>query len=176
MLLLLLVACSSPTNPDTPQEPLTVTLDSKGTVTSSPAGITCGESCTVSFARDSTVTLRAQAAEGWEFVQWQGGCTGTSTTCTLTMSAARNVTAVFRQVDEGQPEPGNFRLTIIKVVAVAPSPASLPPSSAPRAVKAVLRTSRKTPPSPSPPHPHPPPPSVAGQAATAPMVVAVLSP
>lgn len=66
-----------------------------GTVTSSPAGINCGSTCAANFNDGSTVTLTATASPGSTFTGWSGYCSGTSSTCSLTMSAARNVSAEF---------------------------------------------------------------------------------
>jgi len=66
-----------------------------GTVTSSPAGINCGSTCSTSFAYNTTVTLSASAGTGSTFAGWSGeGCSGTGT-CLVTMSEARDVTATF---------------------------------------------------------------------------------
>src|SRR5437016_14127428 len=69
-----------------------------GTVTSSPAGITCGTGCLTASAdydNGTAVTLTATAAGGSTFAGWSGGgCSGTSP-CTVTMTAARSVTATF---------------------------------------------------------------------------------
>ncbi len=66
-----------------------------GTVTSAPAGINCGSTCSASYAAGTQVTLTAQAASGSSFAGWGGACTGTSSSCSVTMSAARSVTASF---------------------------------------------------------------------------------
>ncbi|KJU83670.1 cell wall/surface repeat-containing protein [Candidatus Magnetobacterium bavaricum] len=66
-----------------------------GTVTSSPAGINCGSTCSYEFLKDASVTLTAAADQGSNFVSWSGDCTGTTTTCTLTMSGGKIVTATF---------------------------------------------------------------------------------
>jgi hypothetical protein len=71
-----------------------------GTVTSSPAGISCGSTCTASFASGASVTLSAAAASGSTFSGWSGACTG-SASCTLSMTAARNVTATFNTTGSG---------------------------------------------------------------------------
>jgi uncharacterized repeat protein (TIGR02543 family) len=71
---------------------LTVTKSGTGTVTSSPAGINCGSTCSASFATNSSVTL---TASGGTFTGWSGACSGTSTTCTVSMTQARSVTATF---------------------------------------------------------------------------------
>jgi uncharacterized repeat protein (TIGR02543 family) len=74
---------------------LTVTRSGSGTVTSSVGGIDCGSSCTGSVAGGTAVTLTATPATGWRFSGWSGSCTGTATTCTVNMTAARSVTATF---------------------------------------------------------------------------------
>jgi hypothetical protein len=66
-----------------------------GTVTSNPAGIACGATCSYAFAEDTVVTLTAMPATGSTFAGWSGaGCTGAGV-CTVTMDAARSVTASF---------------------------------------------------------------------------------
>ncbi len=66
-----------------------------GTVTGAPAGINCGSTCSYMYPYNTSVTLTATAADGSIFAGWSGeGCTGTGT-CTVTMTAARNVTARF---------------------------------------------------------------------------------
>jgi phospholipase C len=76
---------------------LTVSLlgTSTGTVTSSPAGISCSPTCSASFAAGTVVKLTAAPGKGAYFVGWSGACKGTSTSCTLTMNANQAVTATF---------------------------------------------------------------------------------
>jgi uncharacterized repeat protein (TIGR02543 family) len=77
--------------------PLTVINTGGGSVTSLPAGISCGTLCTVPFSSGTTVTLTAVAATNYTFAGWTGGaCMGTGP-CTLTMTQARSITAVFQQ-------------------------------------------------------------------------------
>jgi PASTA domain/Divergent InlB B-repeat domain len=100
----------SPITLGTLSSPLTVTRTGHGagTVTSSPAGITCGSTCSSDFATGSTVTLTAAPAPGSTFVTWAGGgCTGRGT-CTVTMSSAQMVTAEF------EPTPPTYALTVEK--------------------------------------------------------------
>jgi hypothetical protein len=81
-----------------PPPTLTVSKNGSGsgTVTSSPAGIDCGATCSASFTAGSTVTLAAARDPGSLFAGWSGaGCSGTGT-CTVTMSADQSVTATFR--------------------------------------------------------------------------------
>jgi uncharacterized repeat protein (TIGR02543 family) len=66
-----------------------------GTVTSSPPGIACGSDCTEIYDPGTGVTLTATPEGNGVFAGWSGACTGTSTTCTLTMNGPRSVTATF---------------------------------------------------------------------------------
>jgi hypothetical protein len=65
-----------------------------GTVTSTPAGISCGSTCSASFNTGSSVTLAATPGAGSTFSGWSGACSG-SGTCTVSMTSARTVTATF---------------------------------------------------------------------------------
>jgi subtilisin family serine protease len=66
-----------------------------GSVTSSPAGIDCGSTCSGSFSIGAQVTLTAKAAADSKFAGWAGaGCSGTGT-CSVTISADTAVTATF---------------------------------------------------------------------------------
>lgn len=65
-----------------------------GTVTSSPAGISCGSTCSDAFAAGTQVTLSATAAAGSVFAGWGGGCSGTGT-CVVTLGGDTTVTATF---------------------------------------------------------------------------------
>jgi hypothetical protein len=66
-----------------------------GTVTSSPAGINCGSTCSVDFDRGTVVTLTAKPGLFINFTGWSGCDTAKGTTCTVTMNAAKTVTANF---------------------------------------------------------------------------------
>jgi len=66
-----------------------------GTVSSSPAGISCGANCSASFASGSSVTLSAAPASGSSFSGWSGACSGTATSCVVTINAAQSVAAAF---------------------------------------------------------------------------------
>jgi hypothetical protein len=66
-----------------------------GTVTSLPAGIACGASCSANFASSgATVTLTATPASGSTFTGWSGACSGTGA-CAIAISANTAVTANF---------------------------------------------------------------------------------
>lgn len=66
-----------------------------GTVISSPAGISCPGVCGTSFSHGTNVFLTASPSSGFGFSGWSGACSGNSTTCSLTMNAAKSVTATF---------------------------------------------------------------------------------
>ncbi|CAN5903669.1 hypothetical protein BH11MYX3_BH11MYX3_21410 [soil metagenome] len=66
-----------------------------GSVSSSPAGITCGADCNQTYVANQIVTLTAAAGTGSTFTGWSGGgCSGNGT-CAVTMTAAVTVTATF---------------------------------------------------------------------------------
>jgi hypothetical protein len=72
---------------------LTVTPPSNGTV--SGGGINCPGTCTATFNPGQSVTLTARPNGGFSFLGWGGSCSGTRTTCTLTMNGDKNVSASF---------------------------------------------------------------------------------
>ncbi len=65
-----------------------------GTVTSNPAGINCGATCSASYNSGTSVTLTATPDSGSTFTGWSGDCTGTGT-CIVSMTSAKSVTASF---------------------------------------------------------------------------------
>jgi hypothetical protein len=76
---------------------LTVTKSGTGggTLTSSPAGINCGDDCSETYTKVQKVKLTAKAETNSTFTGWSGGgCTGTKT-CTVTVNTAVTVTADF---------------------------------------------------------------------------------
>lgn len=79
---------------------VTRTGSGSGNVTSTPAGINCGVTCSASFPSATNVSLSAVAAGGSTFVGWGGDCSG-SGACTVSMSQARNVSATFNSSGGG---------------------------------------------------------------------------
>lgn len=71
-----------------------------GTVTSSPAGINCGSTCSANYSPGTSVSLTASAASGSTFAGWSGACSGTGS-CTVSMSQSRSVTATFNTSGTG---------------------------------------------------------------------------
>ena len=89
---------------DAPEVPPDVTLTlvpagtGSGTITSQPAGIVCGTTCTGTFSPGTVVTLTADATEGSTFSGWGGACAGNLDTCSITLSADTAVNAGFARI------------------------------------------------------------------------------
>lgn len=67
----------------------------KGTVTSAPAGLSCGATCSANYLDGTQVSLTATADPGSIFVGWGGGgCSGTGG-CQVAMSNDQTVAASF---------------------------------------------------------------------------------
>ncbi|HET6867778.1 MAG TPA: PASTA domain-containing protein [Solirubrobacteraceae bacterium] len=66
-----------------------------GTVTSSPAAISCGVTCSHLFTYGTVVTLTASASPTSRFVGWSGACSGIGA-CTLTLTANQDAIANFK--------------------------------------------------------------------------------
>jgi hypothetical protein len=71
----------------------------QGTVTSAPAGITCGLDCAQNYARGTQLTLTATADPGNTFAGWSGvsgaGTACGSNVCTFTVNANLSAIAAF---------------------------------------------------------------------------------
>jgi hypothetical protein len=80
-----------------PNYTLTVTKPGAGTgtVSSSPAGIDCGATCSHEYANGTQVQLSATADPGSTFAGFTGAHCAGQQTCTVAMSRARNVVATF---------------------------------------------------------------------------------
>lgn len=74
---------------------LHVQVSGSGTVTSSPDGIDCPTACSEPFDSGMRVALTAHPARGESFLGWGGGCSGSSSTCTLAMDVEKTVAAKF---------------------------------------------------------------------------------
>ncbi len=100
---------------------IAVSPSTAGKVTSAVGGINCGSDssvCNVNLG--GKVTLTATPSLGYSFKGWSGACTGTATTCTVSMTAAKSVTATF--------EVKTYPLTITKSAnlgSVSSSPAGI---------------------------------------------------
>ena len=92
----------------TVQQLLSVTRSGNGmgTVFSNAAGIQCGIACSGYFATGSSVALTAATSPGNVFAGWSGACAGTSPTCTVSTTAAKNAGATFVPGDDLFPASG----------------------------------------------------------------------
>ena len=98
---------------------LTVQVTGAGRVTSSPAGIDCGSTCSASF--NQVVTLTAAPDAGSTFGSWDGACSGTGN-CVLPMSADVSVRATFRPATV---TPRQLRLTVVGSGHVVSAPGAV---------------------------------------------------
>jgi Divergent InlB B-repeat domain len=74
---------------------LSVNKKGPGTISSSLGDISCGNSCSASYASGTAVTLTAVPANGARFLGWSGGgCRGTGT-CVVMVNTNTTVTASF---------------------------------------------------------------------------------
>ncbi len=77
---------------------LTVTVGGagSGTVTSAPAGISCGATCAAAFGVNAVVQLTATPSAGSSFGGWSGDLAGSVSPSGITLDTNKNVTATFR--------------------------------------------------------------------------------
>jgi alpha-tubulin suppressor-like RCC1 family protein len=98
-LMVLLVGCTKTLN-------VQVAGVGVGGVTSSPAGISCGAggvACADTTRQGTAVTLTAAPSSGSVFAGWAGACSGSGTSCSVTLDGDMTVFAYFRttQVSTG---------------------------------------------------------------------------
>ena len=102
----------------------------QGTVTSNTPGINCGSACEAPFASGTSVTLTAAVQAGTAFAGWSGACTGTATTCAVSMSQVRSVTATFNPTQQALTVTANRGTTTASgSVSASPTAAGLPCST-----------------------------------------------
>ncbi len=83
------------------------------------AGINCGNDCSETYQKDTTVTLNATGINGSVFKGWKASCSGKGTSCSLTMSKDMNVTATFSSSTTPSSNEAIFGVTIDAVDNVA---------------------------------------------------------
>ncbi len=88
----------------------TVSSAFSGSTSNAFAGINCGSACGSTYIVGAKVTLAASPPAN--LIAWGGACTGVETTCTVTMDAAKTVTASFMEtpVISGLPATLSFPL------------------------------------------------------------------
>ena len=86
-----------PTTTKTSLVTLSIGLSNKGSVVSDVGGVNCpSNSCSAKVPVGSTVTLTAVPTVG-AFAGWSGACSGTSATCTVTVTKDSKVQATFNK-------------------------------------------------------------------------------
>lgn len=79
-----------------PQKVLGLALAGTGSGTVTGPGVSCPGQCSASFTEGAQVTLTATPGSGSTFAGWSGGgCSGTATTCIVTLNTSPSVTAIF---------------------------------------------------------------------------------
>ncbi|MDM8557540.1 Calx-beta domain-containing protein [Candidatus Parabeggiatoa sp. HSG14] len=92
-----------------PKSVLTVNVEGKGDVSSTPAGIHCGfddNQCTYPFDRDQQVALSAKADEGWKFKAWREHCNADGS---VIMDTDKTCQVIFKAIPKPIPK---FTLTV----------------------------------------------------------------
>ena len=82
---------------DVQQLTLSVNNGVGGKVTSI-VGIDCGNACSVVLPYNSVATLQTTVDAGYLFDGWSGACSGSASTCTVTLDASKSVTASYRPI------------------------------------------------------------------------------
>jgi len=109
--LLTLSGCGSssseqPNSPEQalPKQELSITLDNQDNASSVnilPLNIECNQSCSWQVNQSTTVTLKAQPADGYEFSGWQGDCEDTTNDeCQLTIDKDKTVSGKFLPLEK----------------------------------------------------------------------------
>jgi hypothetical protein len=75
---------------------LVVKTAGTGSVTSAPAAIDCGKTCSAKVAQGTRLTLTAAPPAGLKFTGWGGACSGTLLTCTVNVNKDTQVQANFK--------------------------------------------------------------------------------
>lgn len=103
---------TTPPPPATVSYSLSASTTGSGSISSTPAGIDCGQDCAASFTAGTSVTLTAMPATNYQFAGWGGACSGTNPNCTIAMNGDRAVSASFTVSTPAPPPTGTpVRLT-----------------------------------------------------------------
>ena len=92
-------------NSPAPTETLSVSTNGtgSGTVSSDPAGIDCGTTCSHGYLQGTPITLTATPVAGSTFTGWSGACTGTAA-CNVSMDTDTSVSATFALIPPPPPK------------------------------------------------------------------------
>jgi alpha-tubulin suppressor-like RCC1 family protein len=100
---------------------LAVSVSGNGTVTSDPAGIDCGSSCSLTAKSGTSVTLTATPAAGSIFSAWGGACSGIGV-CSVSLDTSKAVSAAFFAFSSGT---YNLNVGVTGSGAVVSNPAGI---------------------------------------------------
>jgi Divergent InlB B-repeat domain len=90
-----LTGCAGMSGPQgTKQNLVQVNKSGDGSISSSPAGINCGQTCSGSFAAGTQLVFTATAGSGSLFSGWDGACTGTGG-CRVMINSDFSISAAF---------------------------------------------------------------------------------
>jgi List-Bact-rpt repeat protein len=67
-------------------------------VASRPPGIACPARCALDFESDMPISLTAAPGEGFDFLAWNGDCSGEGETCSVALGRPASVTARFAPI------------------------------------------------------------------------------
>ena len=89
-----------------PVHRLSLAISGSGSVKFSSPSKTCTSSCTTDYpeAQAPAITLTATAGSRSTFTGWSGACSGTATTCTVSMNSDKSVTATFGKSSGSKPK------------------------------------------------------------------------
>jgi thermitase len=76
-----------------------------GTILATSFGINCGSACTATVSDGTSLTLTAVAAAGSTFSSWSGACSGSDSTCTMTVRSDVAAIATFHTTPTSRPTP-----------------------------------------------------------------------
>jgi YVTN family beta-propeller protein len=100
---------------------LTLATVGSGTITANPSPVNG------TYGAGTVVALTATPASGSQFNGWSGVCSGTGA-CSVTMDAAKIVTATFAALPPPPPQQFTLTLTSVGDGTIAPQPAPLTPA------------------------------------------------
>ena len=95
-----IATATTPAGPPTDYT-LTVARGGTGTGTVTGTGINCGTTCSTTVASGTSITLTASPSAGSSFAGWTNCDTPSGTTCTMSMTANKTVTATFASIPVG---------------------------------------------------------------------------
>lgn len=75
-----------------------VTKAGNGKITSSDQKIDCGTLCDGKYQEATQIMLTATPDQNNTFVKWEGDCTGSNSTCSVSTATDKKINAIFAEV------------------------------------------------------------------------------